>query len=50
MKGVMMKIGQMASYVDDGAKEIWPFAHGPASTPMGEAEAAWRARHQASAA
>ena len=32
------------------AEEIWPFAHGPASTPMGEAEAAWRARHQASAA
>ena len=26
------------------AEEIWPFVHGPASTPMGEAEAAWRAR------
>jgi predicted unusual protein kinase regulating ubiquinone biosynthesis (AarF/ABC1/UbiB family) len=32
------------------AEEIWPFAQGPASTPMGEAEAAWRARHQAIAA
>jgi predicted unusual protein kinase regulating ubiquinone biosynthesis (AarF/ABC1/UbiB family) len=32
------------------AEEIWPFAHSPASTPMGEAEAAWRARHQAIAA
>jgi predicted unusual protein kinase regulating ubiquinone biosynthesis (AarF/ABC1/UbiB family) len=27
------------------AEEIWPFVQGPASTPMGEAEAAWRARH-----
>jgi hypothetical protein len=26
------------------AEEIWPFAQGPAATPMGEAEAAWRAR------
>ena len=25
------------------AEEIWPFAQGPASTPMGQAEAAWRA-------
>jgi predicted unusual protein kinase regulating ubiquinone biosynthesis (AarF/ABC1/UbiB family) len=32
------------------AEEIWPFAQGPASTPMGEAEATWRARHQALAA
>jgi predicted unusual protein kinase regulating ubiquinone biosynthesis (AarF/ABC1/UbiB family) len=32
------------------AEEIWPFAQGPASTPMGDAEAAWRARHQAIAA
>jgi predicted unusual protein kinase regulating ubiquinone biosynthesis (AarF/ABC1/UbiB family) len=32
------------------AEEIWPFVHGPASTPMGEAEAAWRARHQPIAA
>jgi predicted unusual protein kinase regulating ubiquinone biosynthesis (AarF/ABC1/UbiB family) len=32
------------------AEEIWPFTHGPASTPMGEAEASWRARRQAIAA
>jgi predicted unusual protein kinase regulating ubiquinone biosynthesis (AarF/ABC1/UbiB family) len=27
------------------AEEIWPFVRGPASTPIGEAEAAWRAGH-----
>jgi predicted unusual protein kinase regulating ubiquinone biosynthesis (AarF/ABC1/UbiB family) len=32
------------------AEEIWPFTHSPASTPMGEAEAAWRARRQPIAA
>ena len=32
------------------AEEIWPFVQGPASTPMGEAEAAWRARRQPIAA
>ena len=32
------------------AEEIWPFAHGPAATPMGRAEAAWLIRHQAVAA
>jgi predicted unusual protein kinase regulating ubiquinone biosynthesis (AarF/ABC1/UbiB family) len=34
------------------AEEIWPFVQGPASTPMGEAEAAWlagRSRHPAPA-
>jgi len=25
------------------AEEIWPFVQAPASTPIGEAEAAWRA-------
>jgi len=29
------------------AEEIWPFIRGPASTPMGEAEAAWRASRAA---
>jgi predicted unusual protein kinase regulating ubiquinone biosynthesis (AarF/ABC1/UbiB family) len=29
------------------AEEIWPFVQGPASTPMGEAEAAWLARRPA---
>jgi predicted unusual protein kinase regulating ubiquinone biosynthesis (AarF/ABC1/UbiB family) len=28
------------------AEEIWPFVQGPASTPIGEAEAAWRAQRQ----
>jgi predicted unusual protein kinase regulating ubiquinone biosynthesis (AarF/ABC1/UbiB family) len=32
------------------AEEIWPFFQGPAATPMGEAEAAWRARRQTIAA
>jgi predicted unusual protein kinase regulating ubiquinone biosynthesis (AarF/ABC1/UbiB family) len=32
------------------AEEIWPFVRGPASTPMGQAEAAWRARRPAMAA
>jgi len=32
------------------AEETWPFTHGPAATPMGQAEAAWRARRQATAA
>jgi hypothetical protein len=32
------------------AEEIWPFVQGPPSTPMGQAEAAWRAQHQAIAA
>jgi len=30
------------------AEEIWPFVLAPPSTPMGEAEAAWLARHLAS--
>src|SRR5215470_3949418 len=30
------------------AEEIWPFVRGPASTPIGEAEAAWRASRAAS--
>jgi predicted unusual protein kinase regulating ubiquinone biosynthesis (AarF/ABC1/UbiB family) len=29
------------------AEEIWPFVLGPPTTPIGEAEAAWRARHPA---
>jgi predicted unusual protein kinase regulating ubiquinone biosynthesis (AarF/ABC1/UbiB family) len=31
------------------AEEIWPFVLGPPSTPMGEAEVAWRARRLAAA-
>ncbi len=30
--------------------EIWPFTQGPAATPIGQAEAVWRARRQAMAA
>jgi hypothetical protein len=29
------------------AEEIWPFVRAPASTPIGEAEAAWRAGQRA---
>jgi len=29
------------------AEEIWPFVLGPPTTPMGEAELGWRARHPA---
>ena len=32
------------------SEEIWPFTQAPPATPMGEAEADWRARHQAIAA
>ncbi|MEL7209792.1 MAG: hypothetical protein AAGK32_16415, partial [Actinomycetota bacterium] len=28
------------------AEELWPFVDGPPSTPMGEAEAAWRGRRE----
>ena len=31
------------------AEEIWPFVLGPPTTPMGEAELSWRARHPAPA-
>ena len=31
------------------AEEIWPFLQAPPSTPMGEAEAAWRAARAGSA-
>jgi len=31
------------------AEEIWPFVLGPPSTPIGEAEVGWRARHRAGA-
>ena len=31
------------------AEEIWPFVQGPPSTPLGRAEAAWRARRPAAA-
>ena len=45
-------LGELSATADWRAisEEIWPFTHGPASTPMGEAEAAWQARRQEAAA
>jgi predicted unusual protein kinase regulating ubiquinone biosynthesis (AarF/ABC1/UbiB family) len=50
--GLFAVLGELSATADWRAisEEIWPFVQGPASTPMGEAEAAWRARHQAMAA
>jgi hypothetical protein len=45
-------LGELSATADWRAisEEIWPFVQSPASTPMGEAEAAWQARRQAAAA
>jgi predicted unusual protein kinase regulating ubiquinone biosynthesis (AarF/ABC1/UbiB family) len=50
--GLFAVLGELSATADWRAiaEEIWPFAQGAASTPMGEAEAAWRARRQAIAA
>jgi hypothetical protein len=42
-------LGELSATADWRAisEEIWPFVQGPASTPLGEAERAWRTRHQA---
>jgi hypothetical protein len=50
--GLFAVLGQLCATANWRAiaEEIWPFTHGPASTPMGEAEAAWRAQRQANAA
>ena len=44
--GLFAVLGELSATADWRAisEEIWPFVHGPAATPMGEAEAAWRAR------
>jgi predicted unusual protein kinase regulating ubiquinone biosynthesis (AarF/ABC1/UbiB family) len=44
--GLFAVLGQLTATADWRAiaEEIWPFVRGPASTPMGQAEAAWRAR------
>ena len=44
--GLFAVLGQLSATADWRAiaEEIWPFVRGPASTPMGEAETAWRAR------
>ncbi|MBO0774448.1 MAG: AarF/ABC1/UbiB kinase family protein, partial [Actinobacteria bacterium] len=45
--GLFAVLGELAATADWRAiaEEIWPFVRAPASTPMGEAEAAWQARH-----
>jgi predicted unusual protein kinase regulating ubiquinone biosynthesis (AarF/ABC1/UbiB family) len=50
--GLFAVLGELSATADWRAisEEIWPFVHGPAATPMGEAEAAWRARRQGAAA
>jgi predicted unusual protein kinase regulating ubiquinone biosynthesis (AarF/ABC1/UbiB family) len=44
--GLFALLGELSATADWRAiaEEIWPFVKGPPSTPMGEAEAAWRAR------
>jgi predicted unusual protein kinase regulating ubiquinone biosynthesis (AarF/ABC1/UbiB family) len=47
--GLFAVLGELTATADWRAiaEEIWPFVQAPPSTPMGEAEAAWRARHGA---
>ena len=47
--GLFAVLGELSATANWRAisEEIWPFVQGPPSTPMGEAEAAWRARRQA---
>ena len=44
--GLFAVLGELSATADWRAiaEEIWPFVQGPASTPMGEAEAEWRSR------
>jgi hypothetical protein len=44
--GLFALLGELSATGDWRAiaEEIWPFVQGPPSTPMGEAETAWRAR------
>jgi predicted unusual protein kinase regulating ubiquinone biosynthesis (AarF/ABC1/UbiB family) len=48
--GLFAVLGELSATADwrTIAEEIWPFVQGPPSTPMGEAEAAWRARRRTS--
>jgi predicted unusual protein kinase regulating ubiquinone biosynthesis (AarF/ABC1/UbiB family) len=43
--GLFAVLGELSATADwrTIAEEIWPFVQGPPSTPMGEAEVAWRA-------
>src|ERR1700722_5459395 len=47
--GLFAVLGELSATADwrSISEEIWPFTHGPASTPLGEAEVPWRARHRA---
>jgi predicted unusual protein kinase regulating ubiquinone biosynthesis (AarF/ABC1/UbiB family) len=49
--GLFALLGELSATADWRAiaEEIWPFVQGPPSTPMGEAETAWRARRLAAA-
>ena len=49
--GLFAVLGELSATADWRriAEEIWPFVQALPSTPMGEAEAAWRARRQAAA-
>jgi predicted unusual protein kinase regulating ubiquinone biosynthesis (AarF/ABC1/UbiB family) len=49
--GLFAVLGELSATADWRriAEEIWPFVQAPPSTPMGEAEAAWRARRQLAA-
>ena len=42
--GLFAVLGELSATADWRAiaEEIWPFTHGPASTPMGQAETAWQ--------
>jgi predicted unusual protein kinase regulating ubiquinone biosynthesis (AarF/ABC1/UbiB family) len=50
--GLFAVLGELSATADWRAiaEEIWPFVQGPASTPMGEAEVAWRASRPATSA
>jgi len=49
--GLFALLGELSATADWRAiaEEIWPFVQGPPSTPMGEAEVAWRARRPVAA-
>ena len=47
--GLFAILGELSATANWRAisEEIWPFTHGPASTPIGQAEATWHAHRQA---
>jgi predicted unusual protein kinase regulating ubiquinone biosynthesis (AarF/ABC1/UbiB family) len=49
--GLFALLGELSATADWRAiaEEIWPFVQGPPSTPMGEAEVAWRVRRPVAA-